>query len=121
LNLLKPGTDEYDAKEKDLTQKTIEFDVWVQVTGKELQEQQKVQMKQIFDKIEAAIANIAKEDGIDLVIADQGTDLPEDLDKLTVDQVRQLISQRTILYSDGKNDLDNDVIISLDKDYQDHK
>ena len=54
----------------------------------------------------------------DLVITDQHPDLPDDMDKLTLDQLRTLINSRNVLYAGEKVDISNDVLAVLDARYR---
>lgn len=118
LRLLKPESTQYADKNRELTQKAVEFEVWGKMTQLEIQRGQRTQMKSLFDKIQAATAQVAAAKGYDLVLADQRPELPENLDQLTVDQVRTLINQRNILYATPAVDISADVTALLDAQYK---
>ena len=115
---LKPDSPQYHERNKELVQAAIEFEVWGKMMQAEVQRNQKQQMKHLYDLIEVAVGEVAKQKGIDLVIADQRADMPENLESVNVDQLRAIINQRDVLYSVPKVDITNDVIASLDAAYK---
>jgi Skp family chaperone for outer membrane proteins len=75
-------------------------------------------MVNLYNKITASITEVATQKGIDLVIAEQAIQLPENLDQLNVEQVKDLITRRNILYATSTIDLSNDVITAMDGKYK---
>jgi len=119
--LFNPGTEEFKKKNQDFMRKAIELQTWRELTKADLARQQKTQMKDLFTKIESATKEVAVAKKIDLVLVDQRADLPEDLEPLTVDQIRALINQRTILHTDSKLDISGEVIAVLNAQYKNRK
>jgi Skp family chaperone for outer membrane proteins len=119
--LFNPGTAEFKAKNQEFMQKAIGLQTWRELTKADLARQQKVQMKDLFGKIESATKEVATAKKLDLVLVDQRADLPEDLDPITVEQLRALINQRTVLHADAKLDISNDVIAVLNAQYKNRK
>ena len=99
-------------------QEAIQFDTWTKITQAQLQGQQKQQMKQLFDKIVDATSEVAQQQGYDLVLADQRPELPENLGMINVEQLRQLLNQRNVLYETEKVDISSAVIANLDSKYK---
>jgi Skp family chaperone for outer membrane proteins len=116
-NALRPESPQYQDRNRELIQKAIEFKVWADMTQSDMQRHQKQQMKLLFEKIQAGIAEVAAEKSFDVVIADQRTDFPSNLDDINVDQLRGLINQRIVLYAGAKVDITADVIARLDLKY----
>jgi Skp family chaperone for outer membrane proteins len=116
---LKQGTDPYAQEEDKLLKASIEYDAWAKETELDLQRKQKDQIKALFLEIEDAIAKVATKENINLVIADQRPEIPENIDQIDVATLRQFISQRTILYSDSKYDISGEVITQMDQEYAD--
>jgi Skp family chaperone for outer membrane proteins len=108
----------YEKVNQDLFQAAIEYQTWAQITQANVQRNQKLQMVNLFNKITAAIAEVATQKGIDLVIAEQRPELPDNLDQFNVEQVRALINSRNILYSTATVDISNDVINAMDAKYK---
>ncbi len=117
LKLLLPDSPEYSEKNNALIQYQIETEVWTKMQQIDQTRKQKTNTKALFDKIEAAVAQIAKDRGITLVISDHGADIPDNLDQITPDQLNSLLIERTILFEDSKLDITQDVVIALDKAY----
>jgi Skp family chaperone for outer membrane proteins len=116
-NQFKPESDQYHDKNQELMRAAIEFQTWGQVNKADIDREKKQEMKFIFDKIEAAVGEVAKQRGLDIVVADQRGDI-QNIDQITEDNLRILLNQRIVLYSSGKNDLTNDVIAYMDKNYK---
>jgi len=75
-------------------------------------------MKSLFEKIQSATSEVAKSKGITLVLAEQRPEVPENLDQVTVDQLRILITQRNVLFAGDGIDISNDIIALLDSRYK---
>jgi Skp family chaperone for outer membrane proteins len=114
---LKPDAPQYNDRNRDLLNATIEFQVWGQMMQAEVQREQKTQMKHLFDKITAAVQEVATTKGIDLVIAEQRPEI-ENIDQLNVEQLRALINSRNVLFAAPQIDLSNDVIAAMDAKYK---
>ena len=116
--LLKPDSPQYAQAEQDFMREAIEFDTWTKITQAKLQGQQKQQMKQLFDKIVTATTEVAKQEGYDLVLADQRPELPENLGVINTDQLRQLLNQRNVLFASDTVDISPRVVQNLDSKYK---
>ena len=117
-DLLKPDSPQYQEADKNFMQEAIQFDTWSKITSAQLQGQQKQQMKTLFDKIVSATSAVAQQKGIDLVIADQRPDLPENLAQINVEQMRAILNGRNVIYNTNKADITHDVIAQLDSTYK---
>ena len=114
---LKPDSPQFADKTQEVLKKSIELQVWRELQKAELQRQQKLEMKTIFQKIEAAVADVAQSKGYTLVISELRTEFPDDLDQITVEQLRVLINQRDILYAAKGVDISDMVINDLNAKY----
>lgn len=114
---LKPDAPQFNEKNKDFLQARIEYEIWIQLQRANLEREQKVQMRQLFNKIEQTIAEVATSKGIDLVLAEQRTDIPDNLDNINVDQLKAVIGQRNVLFHSVQVDLTNDIITAMDAKY----
>jgi Skp family chaperone for outer membrane proteins len=116
----KPGTQQYDDLNQQLLQASIELDTWTAHMTAEQQRHRKQRTKQMYDKIAAAVAEIAQQRGIDLVIAEQTVQLPDDIEdpRYSFDELRQALGQRNVLFNSGKLDISNDVIVAMDARYK---
>jgi Skp family chaperone for outer membrane proteins len=117
LSYLKPDSPQFSDQEDKLLKASIAFDALQQETKLDLERKEKTKMRSLFLEISDAVAQIAQQDGIQIVISDQRPTIPDNMDQLTVDQVRAMISERNVLYSDASRDISGKVITLLDKNY----
>src|SRR4051812_30916351 len=103
---------------RDLMQKGIEFEVWGRTQQANMQSRQKIQMMNLFLKITTTVQEVATSKQIDLVIAEQRPEFPENLDQLNPDQLRALINSRNVLFAATTVDISNDVIAAMDAKYK---
>ena len=115
---LKPDAPNYEKTNNDYVQAQIEYQAWRQIALINLQRMQKLQMTQLFNKITASVAEVATKKGIDLVLAEQRPDFPDNIEQLTVEQVRGLITARNVLYVSGNVDITTEVVTSMDQKYK---
>jgi Skp family chaperone for outer membrane proteins len=115
---LKPDSPQYGELNKQLVQASIDFEVWGRIQQAEIQRMQKQQMKSLFDRITAGVAQVATQRQLDLVIAEQRPEFPDNLDQLNVDQLRALINQRNVLFSSPVVDISSEVIAAMDAAYK---
>ncbi|WP_428939093.1 OmpH family outer membrane protein [Fontivita pretiosa] len=115
---LKPDSQAYAELNQRLLQASIEFEVWGRMQQAEVQRRQKQQMVALFNKITAAVAKVATQQGIDLVIAEQRPEIPDNLDPVDINVLRNLINQRNVLFNSPAVDLSDKVIAAMDADYK---
>lgn len=120
-DLTKSNTPAWDTANKTLMDARIEYRVWVETTRAELAHQQKMQTRELYDKIIAAIAEVAKGRGIDIVVADKKQLAPESIEKMSVDDFRAMLSQREVLYASAGSDITGEVIALLDARFKEGK
>ncbi len=112
-NQLKADTPQWEELNNKLMDAALEFQLWGQQTKAKAERNQKRQMKQLFERIEQAVGEVAVRDGFDVVLADQHPELPENLDQINFDQLRALINSRSVLYTAKKADISDGVIALL--------
>ncbi len=117
LDQLRPDSQQYDDKNKELLKAKADLQAWYEVMNVDLQHRKKVQMKTLVDKIQDSVGDVAQQLGYDLVISDQSVELPANLELVTWDQLRALINQRNILYAAKGVDITDKVIIQLNAKY----
>lgn len=115
---LKTDSPQFDQKNQEFLTARIEFEIWAQLQKANLERKQKVQMRALFSKITQTVAEVATQKQVDVVFAEQRVDIPDNLDQLTVDQLKAIIGQRNILYNSATVDITNDVITSMDAKYK---
>jgi Skp family chaperone for outer membrane proteins len=117
LKLLVPDSVPFGDKNKALLQYSIETEVWAKMQEMDLSRTQKNMTKSIFDKIAKTVAQLAKDRAITLVLADKTPDIPDDLDNVPAETLTMALLQKSVLYSDPKYDITQDVVIAMDKAY----
>src|SRR5918993_760708 len=117
-NQLKQDTPQWEELNNKLMDAALEFQLWGQQTKAKAERNQKRQMKQLFERIEQAVGEVAQRDGYDVVLADQHPELPENLDQINFEQLRALINARSVLYTAKKSDISDAVIALLDSKYK---
>jgi Skp family chaperone for outer membrane proteins len=123
-DLFNEGSTDYDKANKDLVEQAIATRAWQELTKAEVLRQQKMQMRNLFNKIEEATKDVATAKKLDLVFVDQKMELPTDaktMEQITADQLRQLINQRTIIFNNGRLDITNEVLAAVDAKYKEKK
>lgn len=93
-----------------------DLQAWGVATKASVDRDQKWMVKDLYDKIEAAIAEVAQRDGIDLVIADGRQEIPN-LEEITPEDLRQRLNTRNVLFSNKGIDISEDVLAVLDKKF----
>jgi Skp family chaperone for outer membrane proteins len=113
---LKPDSPQYNDLSTKLDKENADFQAWGQVTRIQAEREQKQMMKTLFDKIQGAVGQVAQEQGIDLVLADQGQEVPS-VEDLNFDQLRLLLNQRNVLFASKRVDISERVLAVLDAQY----
>jgi Skp family chaperone for outer membrane proteins len=116
--VLKPDSQQVEDINKQIMQKAMEYEVWGKYAKLEAERNQKKQMRTLFDKIEKAVGEVAKQQAIDVVITDSAPELPDSLDGISIDQLRAVLNSRVVLYSSDNADISNAVIAVLDAKYK---
>jgi Skp family chaperone for outer membrane proteins len=114
---LKPDAPQYAEKNKELQAAQVDLEVWGRIMQADGQRTFKQQLKQLYDKVTAGVAEIAAEKHIDLVIAEIKPEIPENLDQVNPDQLRALMTQRNVLFVASQLDITQDVIAAMDAKY----
>jgi Skp family chaperone for outer membrane proteins len=115
---LKPDTAQWAERNKELMRLAVEYEVWQKVVQADLERQQKLQMKAIFDRITESIAQVASARQIDLVIAEVRPELPDNIDQINTNDLRARLISRNVLFSVPQVDISNDVIAAMDAKYK---
>jgi len=116
LLTIKPDHPQYKEELEKLDKAMAEMDSWGKVVRLEAEREQKMTMKTLFSKIRDAVAEVAREQGYDLVLADQTGDFP-DIEKNNFEQLRGYISQQNVLYASKGADISESVLTQLDAQY----
>jgi Skp family chaperone for outer membrane proteins len=120
LKEIAPDNPQYKTSREALDKAVFDFEVWGKMVQIQAERDQKDMMIMLFNKIQAAVGQVAKQDGIDIVIADQGPDLTN-TESLTFDQLRSIINQKDVLFTSKKADISDEVLTLLDAQYAKEK
>lgn len=115
----KAGSPEYDAANKALVQAAIEANVSTQVAQQELVRDQKLSTKGVVEKIVTVAKALATEKGYAMIVTQvvPPDPTPEQFDRLTPEQLNQLLSSRNVLYVDPSADVTAEIVARMDAAY----
>lgn len=114
----KKGSPEYAERNQQILQKSVELQSWNELQKLDLTRRQKDEIKSFYDKINAAIQQVATDKKLDLVIADFSVEIPPDLDTVNPEQLQQIIRQKQVLYTAKGVDISDEVINRLNAQYK---
>jgi len=97
-------------------EKAVQFEVWARMKEAEMLRSEKEQIKALYEKIRDACKEYATEKKLDLILAERKPEL-QNMEKLTADQVRQVISANDVLYANEKADITQEIILRVNKKY----
>ena len=115
---LRVGAPQYEELNEKLNDAALELRLWVEQTNARNERSQKRQVRAMFAKIEAAVAEIAQRDGYELVLAKQRPELPENLDRVKYEQIVSRLAARNMLFASERADISDEVIALLDAQYK---
>jgi Skp family chaperone for outer membrane proteins len=114
---VKPQSAQWDDETAVIDKKRAELEVWTALNRTAVERLQKQLLKAIYDHINAASAEVAEAQHLDLVIADQTADIGPDLDRAPLQQLEFAWSSRAVLFSNKKADITEDVLTQIAADY----
>jgi len=111
---LKPGTDAYRERRKQLALLEAELQWFVESEGQRAEQGLAESLKEIYSDIQTAVREVARESGIDVVLAaDKLPDMPPD----SAVRVRQQILLQKVLYWNPRLDITDQVVTWLNAKY----
>jgi len=115
LTAFRVGTADYESRRKELVSMNIEANTWFQVTEAEIEEMKHDWTKLIYEQSLEVIDKIAKERGYDAVL--QHKELPTAIER-TVQGIRRVIQERSVVYQAPSHDITEEVIRRLNLAYR---
>lgn len=112
---LKPGTDEYRARRKEIALLEAELQWFVESEGQKVEKGLAESLRSIFDDIQACVRELADQQGIHIVLA--ADQIPAESPD-TPSQARQTILLQKVLYWKADVDLTEAVITKLNQQYK---
>ncbi len=112
---LRPGTREFQERRKQLALLEAELQYFMESEGQRIEAELARSLGRIFADIQAVIVAVAKEKGIDIVMA--ADRMPSDVAESPM-QVRQQILLQKVLYWSPQVDLTGEVVVRLNAKYK---
>ena len=112
---LKPNTEEYRQRKRDIAIMEAELQWFIDNEGQKVEKGLAESLRNIFDDIQAAVREVAEEQGIEIVLA--ADRLPGESPDSPA-QTRQMILLQKVLYWKPEVDLTEAVIARLNKNYK---
>lgn len=116
-NNLKPGSQQFKDETQQIIRKQAELAVWNQMNSLELNQWYNESLKGLYDHITAATAQVAVQQKLDLVIADQSSEIGPDLSKVTRQEMYMALQSRMVLYAGKKADITEDVLTMVQANF----
>ena len=112
---LKPGTEEFRARRKQLALLEAELQYFMESESQRIETDLARSLERIFADIQAVVQVVAQEKGIDIVVA---ADRMPDSAAESPTQVRQQILLQKVLYWSPQVDLTNEIVTRLNANYK---
>lgn len=117
LENLKPDSPQYVEKRQQLTRASVSAKMENQFAKMQADSIETSSMLALYEKIADAAEQVAKEKGIDLVLLQVNPELPAGGEGLNINQLRELLIRRSVLYAAPNVDISEDVIARLNANY----
>jgi len=111
---LKPGTDAFESRQKEAALLDAELKFFIESAGRKIEQELAGSLRSIFDDIQSVVEDIAREQGIDVVLA--ADQMPTGKAGSTI-QVRQQIVLQKVLFWSPNLDLTDEVVTRLNAQY----
>ena len=112
---IKPGTEEFERRRKEVVMLEAELQWFMDSEGQKVERGLASSLRSIFDDIQAVVHEIAIEKGLDVVLASD--QLPAQVAESTA-QVRQHILLQKVLYWSRDVDITDEVVARLNTRYK---
>lgn len=115
---LKPDSPQFQARNDEFLRAAIDYKAWQELTKMEVERQQKTQIRNLYQRIQEGVAELAQQRGLDLVLVQTDVQLPTNLEGINLEQLNRLIGQQNVLYASANVDITADVVAHLDARYK---
>jgi len=112
---LKPGTEEYRQRKKEIAVMDAELQWFTESEGQKIEQGLAVSLRSIYDDIRAVAKEVAEEKGFDIVLASD--QLPNETPDSPT-QVRQHILLQKVIFWNDKVDITEEVVSRLNAKYK---
>jgi Skp family chaperone for outer membrane proteins len=118
LSIFKPDSADYAKLSQDIFKAQVELKSFAEISDAALAREQKEKLKALSDKMDSFIAQEAKIKHFSLILADQKTDIKDsDMEKIDMNTLKAMLFQRTVLFSENRLDITQDVILLMNQAY----
>jgi len=114
---VKPDHPHFTELSREIEKAGSEYKAWQETQNSELARQQKMKFLTTYKKIEDAVARVAEQEKIDLVLSTGPREFPSTVEGMNFNELEGLIGSRKIMYSKNIPDISEKVIAVLDADY----
>lgn len=116
LSAFRPGSDDFSLRRKDLVRLNIDANVWLKVTEQTMDQDKFDWTRIIYENVLKIVRQISSERGFDVVL--NRSDFKPDEIEPTVQNLRRLIQDRTVVHNVPEIDITDLVIRRIDADYK---
>jgi Skp family chaperone for outer membrane proteins len=121
-NMLKDGTDAKQKAMDDLDAKSLQFQLDEQTMKVKMAREANRTLKAEFDEIQAAVADMSKKQGLDLVLVANNPEIPPNYaESVDFEHLAQALFSRNLMYVSDKTDITSQVLADLDAAYKTRK
>jgi Skp family chaperone for outer membrane proteins len=121
-NMLKDGRDARQKAMDLLDAKSLQYSLDEQTMKVKMAREANRTLKAEFDEIQAAIADLAKKQGLDLVLVANNPEVPTNYaDSVDFEHLAQALFSRNLMYVSDKTDITAQVLAELDAAYKTRK
>lgn len=113
-------SDAFDDAVHNLQKTQLDFEMQEKLRQVEIARDQSRGLKTLFTELQAAVAAVAAQKGLDLVIVDIDPDLPGPGQEGTFEQLQTLYGQKNVLFKAPGVTIDDDVVNTLDGMFRTH-
>lgn len=114
----KPDTQQYDDLAQQIEQKSIQYENELKLKQLNAARDLGRQLKSLYDKVELAVGDVAKQRGLDLVLTEIRPEFPPNMRDMSPEQIQNLIGSRNVLYKSDKIEVTDEVVTTLDAKYK---
>jgi Skp family chaperone for outer membrane proteins len=113
----KQGSQQWIDDTNAFDDKASKLEAWGNLSKTQLERWKVQRIKDMFDHLAAATAQVAEQQHLDLVIADQSPSIGPDLDQVTAEKLQGLLAMRAVLFATKKVDITEDVLTVVEANY----
>lgn len=115
---LKPGTDAFRARQKELAVAEVELRWFEETEGQKVEQGLARSLRMIYGDIQTVVAEVAKDKDLDIVVASD--QIPDEVPNSPT-QVRQHILLQKVIYWSPRADITDEVVARLNSKYNAQK